>query len=98
MTEGFIGRTLRGGDYELRELIASGGQATVYRAYARQLDTDVAIKVLDRSLAEDPGFRERFRAEAHSLARLHHPNLVEVHWYGEEDDLVYIVMRLVHGG
>src|SRR5918911_348368 len=65
VTDGLLGRTLRGGEYQLRELIARGGQATVYRAYARQLETDVAV---------------------------------EVHWYGEEADVVYIVMRLVTGG
>jgi tRNA A-37 threonylcarbamoyl transferase component Bud32 len=98
VTDNLIGRTLRGGEYVLREIISHGGQATVYRAYARRLETDVAVKVLNQTLAADLAFRERFHDEARTLARLHHPNLEEVHWYGEEGELVYIVMRLVPGG
>lgn len=98
MAEELIGRQLRDGDYELRGVLGRGGMATVYRAFARSLDTEVAVKVLAPRLARDPGFRERFHDEARSLAGLHHPNLVEVYHYGEEGDLVYIVMRLVEGG
>lgn len=98
MAEGLVGRMLLNGEYELRDILGRGGMATVYRAYSRSLDTDVAIKVLAVRLAGDAGFRERFHDEARSLAALHHPNLVEVHHYGEEDGLVYIVMRLVPGG
>jgi len=98
MAEGLAGRTLLGGEYELREVLGRGGMATVYRAVSRSLEADVAVKVLAPRLAADPGFRERFHDEARSLAGLHHPNLVEVHHYGEEDGLVYIVMRLVPGG
>ncbi|MGH2461667.1 MAG: serine/threonine-protein kinase, partial [Chloroflexota bacterium] len=98
MAEEFIGRQLLGGEYELREILGRGGMATVYRAFSRSLETDVAVKVLAPRLASDAGFRERFHDEARSLAGLHHPNLVEVHHYGEEGDLVYIVMRLVPGG
>ena len=88
---------LLGGQDLVRDLIARGGQASVYRAFARVLDTDVAVKVLHPTLATDFGFRERFHDEARRLAQLHHPNLLEVHWYGEEG-LIYIVMRLVPGG
>ncbi|MGI9148091.1 MAG: protein kinase domain-containing protein [Chloroflexota bacterium] len=98
MTDALIGRTLRGGEYELREVIAHGGQATVYRAYARHLDADVVVKVLNENLAADSDFRERFHDEARTLEKLHHKNLVEVKCYGEEAELVYIVMRLVPGG
>ena len=92
------GTLLRGGEYVLKQLIARGGQASVYRAYARALDTDVAVKILHPGLATDLGFRERFHDEARRLAQLHHPNLLEVHWYGEDGELIYIVMRLVRGG
>ena len=98
MAEGLVGRTLLGGEYELKAVLGRGGQATVYRAYSRSLETDVAVKVMATRLATDSGFRERFHDEARSLAKLHHPNLVEVHHYGEEGDLVYIVMRLVPAG
>src|ERR1700759_1679473 len=92
------GTSLRDGEYVLRDVIASGGQATVYRAYARALETDVAVKVLHRAYATTLTFRKLFHDEARRLAELHPPNLLEVHWYGEEGELVYIVMRLVHGG
>ncbi|HET6320191.1 MAG TPA: serine/threonine-protein kinase, partial [Chloroflexota bacterium] len=98
MQQDLSGTRLRGGEYVLKELIAQGGQASVYRAYARALDTDVAVKVLHPAFAADVSFRERFHDEARRLAQLHHPNLLEVHWYGEEGDLIYIVMRLVRGG
>lgn len=98
MREDLSGTSLRGGEYVLKELLARGGQASVHRAFAHALETDVAIKVLHPVFAGDIGFRERFHDEARRLAQLHHPNLLEVHWYGEEGDLVYIVMRLVHGG
>src|SRR5579884_4234542 len=98
MAEELIGRRLRDGEYELRGVLGRGGMATVYRAFARSLETEVAIKVLAPRLARDPGFRERFHDEARSLAGLHHPNLIEVYHYGEEGDLVYLVMRLVGGG
>jgi hypothetical protein len=98
MAEGLVGRRLLHGEYELTDVLGRGGMATVYRAYSRSLDAEVAIKVLATRLAATPGFRDRFRDEARSLANLHHPNLVEVHHFGEEDDLVYIVMRLVPSG
>ncbi len=98
MAESLLGRTLLNGEYQLTGILGRGGMATVYRAYSRALETDVAVKVLSPRLASDPGFRERHHDEARSLAHLHHPNLVEVHHYGEEGDLVYIVMRLVPGG
>src|SRR6267142_2791360 len=93
-----IGRKLRGDEYELRDVIASGGQATVYRAYARSLETDVAIKILRPELAADFPFRKRFHEEATTLARLHHENLLPVYWYGEDGELIYIAMRLVPPG
>ena len=82
MREDLSGTTLRGGEYVLNELIARGGQASVYRAFARALETDVAIKVLDRVFAGDPGFRERFHDEARrknvaGLARRKNSNAVE---------------------
>ena len=61
--EELIGRSLLDGEYILQEILGRGGMATVYRAYCRSLDTDVAVKVLAPRLAQDPGFRERFHDE-----------------------------------
>ena len=86
------------GEYEIREKVAQGGMATVYSAYARSLDTTVAIKVLSPRLSRDASFLERFRGEATSIAALHHPNIIEVHHFGEEGGAPYIAMRYVSGG
>jgi putative two-component system response regulator len=70
----------------------------VYKAYHPSLDRFVAIKVLPDDLAEEPGFLERFRLEATSVARLKHPNILSVFDFGEEAGIPYLVMELVHGG
>ncbi|MBV9325402.1 MAG: serine/threonine protein kinase [Chloroflexi bacterium] len=93
-----IGRTLRDGEYLVREVLGRGGMATVYRAYSRSLETDVALKVLAPEMAVNLELRERFHQEARLLSRLFHPNLLTVHYFGEEGDVVYIAMRLVRGG
>src|SRR5262249_1579242 len=56
-----------------------------------------ALKVLPRWFASQPGFRDRFRAEARAAARLHHHNIVTVHDVGEADGWQYIVMQLLRG-
>jgi tRNA A-37 threonylcarbamoyl transferase component Bud32 len=93
-----VGRSLRGGEYIVREALGRGGMATVYRAYDRSLGLDVALKVMSPSMAMDPELRQRFHLEAEMLGGLFHANLLTVHYYGDEGDVVYIVMRLVRGG
>jgi len=73
------GRQLQGGKYELLDTIAQGGMATVYTAQMPALETTVAVKILAPRFAENQTFRERFRAEAHMIAALHHPNIIEVY-------------------
>ena len=98
MTTDLLDQRLWAGEYEIREKLAEGGMATVYKAYARSLDATVAVKVLSPRLARDPSFLRRFHAEATSIAALHHPNIIEVHHFGEENGLAYIAMRYVPGG
>ena len=86
------------GQYMLTERIGRGGMATVYRAYQPSLDRDVAIKVLPEYFAEEASYRERFQHEAQAIARLRHPNVLEVFDFGVEDGVAYIVMELVEGG
>ena len=83
--------------YEIIARIARGGMATVYEAVDARLDRTVAIKVMHRSLAEDPDFVTRFRREARAAARLSHPCVVAVYDQGEADDLPYLVMEYVPG-
>ena len=85
------------GQYEIVEKIGQGGMAHVFKARQLNLDRYVAVKILSPSLAEQPGFAERFQREAHAVARLHHPNILQVYDYGVEDKYNYIVMRYVEG-
>ena len=89
--------TVLGGRYELREPLAAGGMGEVWRAEDRVLDRIVAVKVLLPSLSADPGFAERFQAEARTLASLSDPSVVEVYDYGQSGTVTYMVMRLVEG-
>ncbi len=89
--------TVLDGCYEVRERLATGGMATVYRAYDRRLGREVAIKV--PRLAG--GGRERilamFEREARATARLSHPNIVELHHVGEHRGTPFAVIGLLHG-
>lgn len=86
------------GRYQLLQVLGSGGMATVYRAHDRSLDTERAIKILASALASRSVIRERFAAEARTMARLHHPNIVMVHDVGVDGDRLYIVMEVIDGG
>jgi serine/threonine protein kinase len=70
----------------------------VFKAYQPTLDRYVAIKVLPAHYARDPVFVKRFEREARSVARLAHPNIVQIHDFGEQDNITYIVMEYVDGG
>jgi eukaryotic-like serine/threonine-protein kinase len=85
------------GRYHVLERIAAGGMGEVFRAHDAVLAREVAIKVLHRSLAADPGFVERFRREARAAATLNHPNIVAVYDWGAVDGIYYMVMEFVHG-
>jgi serine/threonine protein kinase len=84
------------GQYEVRELVRHGGMASVYKAYQPSLDRWVAIKVLARP--DDSTFVARFEAEARSIARFQHPNIVPVHDYGEQEGHLYLVVTYVEEG
>src|SRR3989440_3742307 len=86
------------GPYRVIERIGRGGMASVHRAYHPGLDRYVAIKVLPDFFADDPGYRERFQQEARSVARLRHPNILEIFDFGYDDELAYLVLELVEGG
>jgi len=86
------------GAYRVMDRIGRGGMATVYRAYHAALDRYVALKVMPEFFAEDPSYRERFQQEARSVARLKHPNILEVFDFGYEEELAFLVMELVEGG
>ena len=93
--ENLAGRFL--GQYQLVEVIDSGGMASVYKAYQSDLDRYVAVKVLDRNLSQSPDFAARFHREAHAIAQLEHPNILPVYDFGQASGLAYIVMKYVAG-
>ncbi len=87
------------GKYEVIERLGRGGMAEVYRAYQGTLDRYVAIKVLHAFLADDPEFKSRFEREAQNIAKLKHPNIVQVYDfdYDAEAESYYMVMELIDG-
>ena len=86
-----------GGRYEIVKSIGEGGMANVYLANDKILDRKVAIKVLRGGLANDEKFIRRFQREAQSVAKLSHPNIVEVYDVEEEEGQHYIVMEYIEG-
>ncbi len=91
------GASIGNGRYQIREHIATGGMATVYKAWDTRVERIVAIKVL-RSLAKsDSNAVERFRREAHAAARLSHPNAVTVYDFLEERGEHFLIMEYVEG-
>ncbi len=85
------------GKYEILSEISRGGMGIVYKAYQRELDRHVAIKVVNPELAEFSEFVDRFFREAKTLAKLNHPNIVQVHDADRDGAHVYLVMELVDG-
>ncbi|HLP22713.1 MAG TPA: protein kinase [Microbacteriaceae bacterium] len=86
-----------GGRYELQSRIAIGGMGEVWQATDLIIGRQVAIKILKDEYLGDPGFLERFRAEARHAALVNHEGIANVYDYGEEDGSAYLVMELVPG-
>ena len=86
-----------GGRYELSSRIAVGGMGEVWKATDSIIGRSVAIKILKDEYMGDPGFLERFRAEARHAALVNHEGIANVFDYGEEQGSAYIVMELVPG-
>lgn len=85
------------GRYRVDARIAAGGMATVYRAMDTRLDRVLALKVMHPTLAADASFVARFIREAKSVARLSHPNVVQVFDQGTDGSYVYLAMEYVPG-
>jgi predicted Ser/Thr protein kinase len=85
-------------EYEVKELLGRGGMAAVYLARDRQLDREVALKVLPPRLMLDSAFVERFQREGRISAQLEHPHIVPIYRVGREDDVIYFAMKHLRGG
>ena len=87
-----------GSRYEIRDCIGSGGMGAIYAARRIHIGDTVAVKVLRPEVVHDSQSRERFQREARAAAKLHHPNAVVIHDFGQDTDgTTYIVMELLEG-
>src|SRR2546430_6159262 len=77
--------------------LGAGAMAITYRARDTVLNSVVALKVIDRTVAQNPGARSRFLREARAAAQIRHPNVARVSHYGEQDGECFYVMELVEG-
>ena len=89
--------TMLSGRYEVLKRVGSGGMADVYMAKDQKLNRNVAVKVLKSEYVEDEKFLKKFETEAQAVARLSHPNIVNIYDVGIEDGINYIVMELAEG-
>jgi eukaryotic-like serine/threonine-protein kinase len=92
-----IGRVL-GDRYRLVTPLGTGASSHVYLAEDVSLHRQVAIKVLHPGLADDRAFLKRFQTEAHAVAVLNHPNILQVYDWGEQDGIPYLVLEFLAGG
>ncbi len=87
------------GNYDVIRRIRSGGMGAVYEGRQRTaFDRRVAIKVILGNYAEDPDMRRRFAREAKTIARLHHPHILPLIEFGDEQGMLYLVMPFIEGG
>jgi serine/threonine-protein kinase len=84
-------------EYDILEELGRGGMAIVFRAKEKQLDREVAIKVLPFSLAFDKEFVERFQREARTSAKLEHPNIIPIYRVGKSGRVIFFVMKFLRG-
>jgi len=90
-----IGTTI--GKYRILEEIDRGGMAVVYKVLQLDLDRVVALKVLPANITINSRFVERFLAEAHAVAKLNHPNIVNIHEVAVENNVYYLAMDFIDG-
>jgi len=93
--EHLIGQTL--GRYKIVSLLGEGGMGAVFKGQDETLKRDVAIKVMSPQFSRQANFQERFLQEARTVARLSHPNIVQIYDFGQDQNQLYIVMEFIPG-
>lgn len=96
MSDQYIGKRM--GSYDVVELIGKGGMASVYRGHQPSMNRSVAIKIMAQQFSSDASFVARFKNEAHLIAQLEHAHILPVFDFGEQDGVLYIVMRYLSAG
>jgi serine/threonine-protein kinase len=84
--------------YELLGLLGKGGMGVVYKARQLRLQRVVALKMILHSDHASRAERQRFQTEAEAVARLHHPNVVQIHEVGEHDGRPFFSLEFCAGG
>jgi WD40 repeat protein len=95
-TENHLGRAF--GDYDLLDVLGQGGMGVVYRARQRSLGRLVTVKTLHGGVVASEAERQRFRAEAETVAALQHPHIVPLYEAGEHDGVPFFSLELIEGG
>jgi len=90
-----IGTTIS--HYRITAKIGEGGMGEVYRAHDEKLDRDVAIKVVPEAVTQDAGRLARFETEAKAVARLNHPNILDVYELGDDEGRPFMATELLEG-
>ncbi len=85
------------GDFEIRREIGRGGMGTVFAAWQQSLQRTVAVKILNQAVSSSSTAVVRFQREAQAAAKLHHPHIVPIFAFGEDDGVYYYAMELVDG-
>ena len=95
MDQSVIGKIVD--NYQITAVLGKGGMGVVYKARNMALEKDVALKMMDASLARDESFLKRFQSEAKALAKLQNPNIVTVYDLRETELGFCIIMEYVEG-
>ena len=94
----WVGRELSGGRYRVDAQLGEGGMGTVFRAWDKNLSTEVVIKVPHAAMLQDAEFAARFAREISSLVKLSHPHIVKISDVGDHEGLPFAVMQFLPGG
>ncbi len=94
---GYLGESARIGRYAVLRTLGEGGMGVVYSAYDEGLDRRVALKLLRPGRDNSPHNQARMQREARAMARLSHPNVVQVYEVGRWEEQVFLAMEFVQG-